>query len=97
MPRTEGVSSSTRERFSLLRPSPISVARCDFWRPIGLPIWVTRILPLVAEDMMLARLFHGLFAPEYFAYFLAPFGGNAARRHATRKSIKRGLYHIVRI
>jgi len=79
IPRTEGVSSSTRERFILLRPSPINVERCDFWRPIGLPIWVTRILPLVGEDMILARLFRGLFAPENFTHLLAPFGGNAAR------------------
>ena len=79
MPRTEGVSSNTRERFNLLRPSPINVARCDFWRPIGLPIWVTRILLLVGEDMILARLFRGLFPPEYFTHLPASFSGNAAR------------------
>src|SRR3546814_9730746 len=40
MPRTEGVSSSSRERCSLFRPRPTSVARWSFLRPIGLPTWV---------------------------------------------------------
>src|SRR3546814_5249617 len=49
MPRTEGVSSSSRERWSLLRPRPTSVARWSFLRPIGLPIWVTFTVFLAAD------------------------------------------------
>ena len=95
MPRTEGVSSRTRERCILFKPSPISVARCDLWRPIGLPICVTRILPLAGEDMMLTRLFDGLFTPENFAYLFAALGRNVARRHATLEPIEGRLDHIV--
>src|SRR5260221_5754053 len=41
MPRTAGVASRTRERRSLFRPSPLSVASWSWRRPIGQAIWVT--------------------------------------------------------
>src|SRR6516225_10666822 len=41
IPRTAGVSSSTRRRRSLLRPSPFSVARWSGLRPIGLAVCTT--------------------------------------------------------
>src|SRR5690606_12976198 len=46
MPRTAGVSSSVLRRCILLRPRPISVARCSAGRRIGLPICSTvTVLP----------------------------------------------------
>src|SRR4051812_34149619 len=43
MPRTAGESTSTLERWRLLRPSPISVAFCTSMRPMVLPVCVTLI------------------------------------------------------
>src|SRR5262249_1640723 len=38
MPRTAGVSGNSATRPILLRFSPISVARCEWWGRIGLPV-----------------------------------------------------------
>ena len=44
MPRTEGVSSSSRVRRILFSPRPISVSFCPGLRPAGEPVCVTRTL-----------------------------------------------------
>src|SRR5262249_3005819 len=41
MPRIDGVSSTTFERFILFSPSAFKVSRCPGLREIGLPIWVS--------------------------------------------------------
>ena len=51
MPRTEGVSSSSRVRCSLLRPRPTSVSRWSWRRAIGLFTWVTRTRPAAAASL----------------------------------------------
>src|SRR6266704_6699665 len=44
MPRTAGVSCSSVTRPILLSFSPISVARCEWWRRIALPVCSTLIV-----------------------------------------------------
>src|SRR5689334_8910493 len=44
MPRTAGVSGNSATRPILLRLSPINVARCEWWRRIGLPVCSTLIV-----------------------------------------------------
>src|ERR1700760_4453546 len=44
MPRTAGVSGNSATRPILLRLSPTSVARCEWWRRIGLPVCSTLIV-----------------------------------------------------
>ena len=48
MPRTEGVSSSSRVRFILFRPRPFSVSRWMAGRRIGLPISLIYTVVVVA-------------------------------------------------
>ena len=43
MPRTAGVSCSSVTRPILLSLRPISVARCEWWRRIALPVCSTLI------------------------------------------------------
>src|SRR5256885_16152549 len=44
MPRTAGVSCSSVTRPILLSLRPISVARCEWWRRIALPVCSTLII-----------------------------------------------------
>ena len=55
MPRTAGVSPSSRLRFILFSPSPIKVARWSFLRPIGLAICVTLSFVLTSATTAYSR------------------------------------------
>src|SRR6266851_3641039 len=82
MPRTSGVSVSSRLRWRLFSPRPISVPRWSSVRPIWLPVWVILIfLPSAIACSLSRRLGGGLVATaEKVADLLAAAGGDHARR-----------------
>src|SRR5215468_8019737 len=102
MPRTSGVSTSSRLRWRLFSPRPISVARWSSVRPIGLPVWVILIFLASAMTRSLRRrLGRGgsrLVAPaQEIADLLAAAGGDHARRVELLQRLEGGLDHVVRV
>src|SRR5260370_21305666 len=98
MPRTSGVSVSSRLRWRLFSPRPISVPRWSSVRPIWLPVWVILIfLPSAIACSLSRRLGGGLVAAaEKVADLLAAAGGGPARRGELRQRPRRRLGHVVR-
>src|SRR3712207_5736153 len=97
MPRTAGVSSSSRLRCILLSPNPFSVASWSRVRPIGLPIWVTFSFFAAAMDL-LPRLGAAGFAPaDEVADLLAPACRDGARAGNPREGVEGRLDHVVRV
>src|SRR5258707_10789190 len=98
MPRTSGVSTSSRLRWRLFSPSPISVPRRSSVRPIWLPVWVILIfLPSAIAYSLSRRLGGGLLAAaEQVADLLAAAGGDHARRVELLQRLERRLYHFLR-
>src|SRR6266851_1095372 len=99
MPRTSGVSVSSRLRWRLFSPRPISVPRWSSVRPIWLPVWVILIfLPSAIAYSLSRRLGGGLVATaEKVADLLAAAGGDHARRVELLQRLERRLDHIVRV
>src|SRR6186713_3546498 len=99
MPRTSGVSTSSRVRWRLFRPRPISVPRWSSVRPIWLPVWVILIFLPSAMAYSLSRRFRGgvVAAAEQVADLLAPSGGDHARRVEQLQRRERRLDHVVRV
>src|SRR6266478_3251735 len=99
MPRTSGVSTSSRLRWRLFSPSPISVPRWSSVRPIWLPVWVILIfLPSAIAYSLSRRLGGGLVAAtQKVADLLAAAGGDHARRVELQQRLERRLDHVVRV
>src|SRR6266478_6763317 len=99
MPRTSGVSTSSRLRWRLFSPSPISVPRWSSVRPIWLPVWVILIfLPSAIACSLSRRLGGGLVAAaQKVADLLAAAGGDHARRVELLQRLEGGLDHVVRV
>src|SRR5690349_13850586 len=97
IPRIEGVSSTTFERFILLRPRAFSVSFWPGLRPIGLPVWVILIFAIVTYPL-LAGFGGGIAAlAENVAHLLGAARGNRTRRVAMLERIERRLDHVVRV
>src|ERR1700704_5808293 len=99
MPRTSGVSTSSRLRWRLFSPSPISVPRWSSVRPMWLPVWVILIvLPSAIAYSLSRRLGGGLVAAaQQVADLLAAAGGDHARRVELLQRLERRLDHVVRV
>src|SRR4051812_2249624 len=101
MPRTAGVSSSSRERCILLRPSPISVSRWPGLRPIGDPVWVTFTVFFWSDTRRLLRrqVNHRLVLPraEQVSDLLATPRRHGARAGGPRQCREGRLDHVVRV
>src|SRR3982075_2361830 len=99
MPRTSGVSTSSRLRWRWFSPSPISVPRWSSVRPMWLPVWVILIvLPSAIAYSLSRRLGGGLVAAaQQVADLLAAAGGDHARRVELLQRLERRLDHVVRV
>src|SRR5258707_14982914 len=99
MPRTSGLSTSSRLRWRLFSPSPISVPRWSSVRPMGLPVWVILIfLPSAIAYSLSRRLGGGLVAAtQKVTDLLAAAGGDHARRIELQQRLERRLDHVVRV
>src|SRR4051794_29437899 len=100
MPRTEGVSSSSRVRCILLRPRPISVSRWPGLRPIGDPVWVTFTV-FFSDIWGLRRRGLGrrlvLARAEQVGDLLAPPRRDRPRAGRARQRREGRLDHVVRV
>src|ERR1700742_535614 len=109
MPRTAGVSGNSATRPILLRLSPISVERCEWWRRIALPICSTLIvfaalaiiLTPKSADLKRALLFSHCFGvAANTARLQRGHLDIAARRHRARRilmlqRVESGANHVV--
>src|SRR5574343_1150612 len=89
MPRTAGVSSRVRWLFSLPRPRPRTVARCDSLQPIGLLTSLT--VTVFLASVMLAP---GGSVEDFFNR-LATLGGDFRGGRRTLQGVERGADHVV--
>src|SRR5258708_21322245 len=99
MPRTSGVSTSSRLRWRLFSPRPISVPRWSSVRPMWLPVWVILIfLPSAIACSLSRRLGGGLVAAtQKVADLLAAAGGDHSRRGELQQRPPRPLDPVVRV
>src|SRR5687768_18534200 len=90
MPRTAGVSCSSRTLLTRRSPRPRTVSLCDCLQPIGLRTSLTfkvlmsamTLLPWSAEDLFDR---------------LAALGGDLSRCRRVLQRIERGAHHVVRV
>src|SRR5471030_3334854 len=89
MPRTAGVSSSTREAPMRLSPRPRTVARCFSLVPLGLFTSVT--LKVFFSAMMVSS------GAQHFFDGLAALGCDFGRRGHFHQAVEGGAHHVVRV
>src|SRR5471030_557315 len=100
MPRTEGVSSSSRMLRILLRPRPTSVSFWPGLRPSADAVWVTRTLGI---RLLLDRRLAGCLRPgrvaaaKDFGDLLAAASRDRTRAGTILQSVERRLDHVVRV
>src|SRR6478609_6938971 len=92
MPRTAGVSSNTLVLFSLRRPRPTTVARCEARVPMGLRTSLT--VTVFFSDMFVSPV--GRSAENFFDR-LATLGGDFRGSRGALERVQRGADHVVRV
>src|ERR1700712_4079258 len=90
MPRTAGVSSNTLVLFSLRRPRPTTVARCEARVPMGLRTSLT-------VTVFLSDMFCSWRSADDLFDRLATLGGDFRGRRSALQAVQRGANHVVRI